>query len=57
MIRWLRNIELKRILEEAVAQFKVLLWHLHGGTEENKTCQNSLSLGGDLNPGLPEYKA
>jgi len=39
--------------------FKVLSWHLPGGTEENhkKLSQDSWSLGRDLNPGPPKYES
>jgi hypothetical protein len=39
--------------------FKVLSWHLPGGTEENhiNLSQDSGSLSQDLNPGPPEYEA
>jgi hypothetical protein len=44
--------------EAIVALFKVLSWHLPGRTEENHgSFYSSRYLGGDLNPGPPEYEA
>jgi hypothetical protein len=51
------NNELERMWKEVViAEFKVLLWHLPGGAEQNpEKPQNDWSLGRDSNPELPRY--
>jgi hypothetical protein len=45
--------------EAVVASFEVLLWHLPYGLRKatKNLSQDSPSLGSDLNPGPPEYKA
>jgi hypothetical protein len=36
VIRWLIDTELEKMRKEAVmAQFELLVWHLHGRTDEN----------------------
>jgi hypothetical protein len=56
----LANYELERMWKKAdVAQCKVLLRYLPGGTEENheNLSQDNRSPGRDLGPGTPEYEA
>jgi hypothetical protein len=54
------NDELGSMWKEAVtSQFKVLSWHLPGGTEGKKMknlSQDSRSLGRYSNPGSPKYE-
>jgi hypothetical protein len=50
--------EFERMWKKAdVAWFKVLSWHLPGGTEDNyENCQDNRSPDRDLNPGPPNTK-
>jgi hypothetical protein len=57
--RKINENELKRIWKEAVVTlFKVLPWHLSGGSKESLNLSQVRWLPGqDLNHGAPEYKA
>jgi hypothetical protein len=60
MVGRLANNELERMWKEVImAQFEILSWHLHGGTERNREnyCQDSQFLGQDLNLEPPVYRA
>jgi hypothetical protein len=62
MAGWAVNTELERMWKETLtALLQAVSWHLPEETEKSppkkNLSQNSLSLGGDLNPGPQKFKA